>query len=258
MSLISDALKKARQDVARQDALRPRAPYAVGAADPPRRRFPFLPLLAGLGGGGLMVGLVLAFAWSAGWEPFGAAKSAVRTAEAVPPPPVTSAAEPAAVVPSEQPEPAPAARPQAAVPASASPVREDLPPAVAVRPAEPAAPPEVRTAPPATDPVEEEAPIPVAVAPPAAPTPAPVRPSPAAPDSGGLVDGQTYTGEVPVPGGGAVKLNGIAYSPERPIAVLDGRVMAPGENIQGFTLVAIEAGRVKLQGFGATVFVSPK
>jgi len=72
------------------------------------------------------------------------------------------------------------------------------------------------------------------------------------------VDGQTYAGEVPVPGGGTVKLNGIAYSQEHPIAVLDGRVMAPGEMIQGFTLVAIETGRVKLQGYGATVFLSSR
>jgi hypothetical protein len=67
-----------------------------------------------------------------------------------------------------------------------------------------------------------------------------------------------YTGEVPVPGGGAVKLNGIVFSAAQPVAVLDGRVMGPGESIEGFTIVAIESGRVKLQGYGATVFVSPK
>jgi hypothetical protein len=72
------------------------------------------------------------------------------------------------------------------------------------------------------------------------------------------VDGKVYAGEVPVPGGGSVKLNGIAFSPDNPVAVLDGRVMAPGEVIQGFTLVAIESGRVKLQGHGATVYLSPK
>ncbi|HEY4588140.1 MAG TPA: hypothetical protein VII86_02890, partial [Thermoanaerobaculia bacterium] len=87
--------------------------------------------------------------------------------------------------------------------------------------------------------------------------PAPAAPPQSAPE-GGLVEGNTYTGELPVPGGGSVKLNGIVYSPDHPIAVLDGRVMGPGENVQGFTVVAIESGRVKLQGHGATVYLSPK
>jgi type II secretory pathway component PulC len=55
-----------------------------------------------------------------------------------------------------------------------------------------------------------------------------------------------------------VKLNGIAFSPEQPIVVLDGRVMGPGEVIQGFTVVEIQSDRVKLQGHGATVFVTTK
>jgi hypothetical protein len=87
--------------------------------------------------------------------------------------------------------------------------------------------------------------------------PALATPPQSAPE-GGLVEGNTYTGELPVPGGGSVKLNGIVYSPDHPIAVLDGRVMGPGENVQGFTVVAIESGRVKLQGHGATVYLSPK
>jgi hypothetical protein len=72
------------------------------------------------------------------------------------------------------------------------------------------------------------------------------------------VDGRVYVGEVPIPGGGSVKLNGIAFSQDQPVAVLDGRLMGPGEIVGGFTLVAIESGRVKLQGHGATVYLSPK
>jgi hypothetical protein len=72
------------------------------------------------------------------------------------------------------------------------------------------------------------------------------------------VEGKVYAGEVPVPGGGTLKLNGIAYSPDRPIAVLDGRAMAPGETVQGFTLVEVQSDRVKLQGHGATVYLSTK
>jgi len=63
---------------------------------------------------------------------------------------------------------------------------------------------------------------------------------------------------VPVPGGGSLKLNGIAYSQEHPIAVLGGRVMGPGEIVQGFTVLEILSDRVKLQGHGATVFLSTK
>jgi hypothetical protein len=89
------------------------------------------------------------------------------------------------------------------------------------------------------------------------PAPAPIPAAPAE-NSGSLTEGQLYTGEVPVPGGGSLKLNGIVFSQDHPIAVLDGRVMGPGESVQGFTVVAIESGRVKLQGHGTTVYLSPK
>jgi hypothetical protein len=82
-------------------------------------------------------------------------------------------------------------------------------------------------------------------------------PTPAA-IPGGLEDGKSYVNEVPVPGGGVVKLNGIAFSPDHPIAVLDGRVVAPGEVVQGFTVVEILADHVTLQGHGAKVSVSLK
>jgi hypothetical protein len=82
-------------------------------------------------------------------------------------------------------------------------------------------------------------------------------PAPAS-NASALEDGKSYVSEVPVPGGGVLRLNGIAYSPEHPIAVLDGRVMGPGETVQGFTVVDIQAGHVKLQGHGATVYVTTK
>src|SRR5947207_7596532 len=98
MSLISDALKKARQEAARQDAQRPRLPYAVGVADSASRRPSLLPVLAGLGVGGLMAALLLVLAWSAGWGPFTrAAQQAAQVAQAVP------AAPPSPVKPSALP-----------------------------------------------------------------------------------------------------------------------------------------------------------
>ncbi|HEY7214221.1 MAG TPA: hypothetical protein VIC28_06295 [Thermoanaerobaculia bacterium] len=253
MSLISEALKKARQEAARQDAQRPRSPYAVGAAESTERRPGLVAVLAGVGVGCLAAGLILAAVWAAGWGPFARPAKPVEQAAATAPaspPPVQPASEPAAVPPAMIEESAP---PQ--------PVEESRPPVGEARPAAPADPPAARPvpAPPPPAAAEEDraaAAIPSAP-PPAAPAPAPpVRPAP--PAGAGLVDGQTYVGEVPVPGGGMVKLNGIVFSQDQPVAMLDGRVMAPGEIIQGFTVAAIEAGRVKLQGYGATVFVSPK
>ncbi len=258
MSLIGEALKKARQEAARQDALRQRTPYAVGAADSPDRRAGVLPLLAGLGAGCLIAAILVAAAWSAGWGPFARpaqpSQKAVQVAETAPPSP----ASPPATIETGASQPAvPEAVPPAIIEdeTAAPPVREIRPqPSIEPRPAEP---PAVRPspAPPAAAPVQEERPP---AAPPISPPPAPARSAPApAAGAANLVDGHVYAGEVPVPGGGTLKLNGIAYSQERPVVVLDGRVMGTGETIQGFTIVAIEAGRVKLAGHGATVFVSP-
>jgi hypothetical protein len=258
MSLISDALKKARQEAARQDAQRQGLPYAVGAADLPARRTSLLPLLMGLGAGGLLAVALLVFAWSAGWGPFAkpAPKAAqvAATAPAAPPSPVKPAAEPAAPPKAVAPETSPAPPPRPVPPARES---RPQPPPVETRPAPPAETPVARPAPvtPAPSP-----PVTVNPVPPAPSPAAPARPSPAATPqgTGDLADGRSYVGEVPVPGGGAVKLNGIAFSKDHPIAVLDGRVVEPGEVVQGFTIVAIEDGRVELQGYGATVFVSPR
>lgn len=267
MSLISEALKRARQEAARQDALRPGVPYAVGAVDPPAPRNPLLPILAGLGAGCLLAGLLFAVAWAAGWGPFAKPDvvTAPQVAQAAPtaPPPAVEVHEEAPAVP-----PAPSVtpvQPQVTVPVEPPPKAEPRPtpppapqaaaPEAPVVRIEPSVPPPAPPA--ATTPAEEPRPEPAASTAPANPASAPT-PAPSSEETGDLVDGKVYAGEVPVPGGGSVKLNGIAFSPDNPVAVLDGRVMAPGEVIQGFTLVAIESGRVKLQGHGATVYLSPK
>jgi hypothetical protein len=262
MSLISDALKKARQEAARQDSLRPSLPYAVGTADPPERRNLAMPLLAGLGAGCVLAAVVFGIIYLGGWGPFArSSKQAVQVAET--PSPAATAAPALPVIEEKSkpvpPEPAPTPEPPAAkapeIQLRPAPVKP-APPVVetpAVRPEPRPAPPvpaeESRLAPP---PVPIPAPVPTVAAPIGAPAP------PAAVDSGGLTEGKSYVGEVPVPGGGVVKLNGIAYSPEHPIAVLDGRVVAPGETVQGFTVVEILADHVTLQGHGAKVSVSLK
>jgi hypothetical protein len=254
VSLISEALKKARQEAARQDAARQGVPYAVGSTEPKAERNTFVMLLAGLGAGCLLAVALFATAFFAGWGPFekSPAAPAPQVAQAspsattVPVPAVPSSSAPAEIQEEEPtgpvqaiPPPAPAPEPQPAAP----------PPSIEIRPTVPAPRPEPVPAEPAPAPQEER---PAEAAPVPAPPPTPASPA------GGLVEGQTYTGEVPVPGGGALRLNGIAFSQERPVVVLDGRVMGTGEVVQGFTVVEIEAGRVKLQGHGATVYVSPK
>jgi hypothetical protein len=84
---------------------------------------------------------------------------------------------------------------------------------------------------------------------PAAPVAAP------SPPAGDSSDEKVYSGEVPIPGGGTLHLNGVAFS-DHPVAVIDGRVVAPGEVVQGFTVVAIERGQVRLQGYGMKVIVA--
>jgi hypothetical protein len=266
MSLISDALKRARQEAARQDSLRQGVPYAVGVADPPARRTPWISLLAGLGAGCILAAAVFALAFFAGWGPFHKPAVETRTAEipavAAPPSPVGSPVTEPATLPVAPPQvreiPAPLPKPAAPEPARAP---EEIRPTPRVE-----APPVVRRPPPETAPAAPAvtpAPAPAAEVERPAPSPVPAPPSPSVPavpaeNSGSLVEGQAYTGEVPVPGGGSLRLNGIVFSQDQPIAVLDGRVMGPGESVQGFTVVAIESGRVKLQGHGKTVYLTPK
>jgi len=259
MSLISDALKKARQEAARQDSLRQGVPYAVGSVEPPARRNPLLPLFAGLGAGCLAAGILFAVAYMAGWGPFGKPAPEARVAETVVPPVGVQASEPVALPPAavvtettETTPPPVQAAPQETP--STAPAPEEPQPQIEMRPTVPAEPPAVRpesqaTPPPVPAPAEER------------PAPAPVPQAPAAPapeDSGDLTDAKVYVAELPVPGDEPVKLNGIAFSQDQPVAVLDGRVMGPGETIKGFTIISIESGRVKLQGHGTTVFLAPK
>jgi hypothetical protein len=258
MSLISDALKRARQEAARQDSLRQGVPYAMGMADPPVRRTPWISLLAGLGAGCILAAAVFALAFFAGWGPFHKPTVETRTAE------IPAAATPPSPVAAPMPEPvASATMPLQEKVAPAPPPKPVPEPPRVIEERRPA--PQVETTPPVVRrPPPEIAPAAPSPAPAAAPIAEVERPAPApipaasAGNSGDLVEGQVYTGEVPVPGGGNLKLNGIVFSQDHPIAVLDGRVMGPGESVQGFTVVAIESGRVKLQGHGTTVYLSPK
>jgi hypothetical protein len=247
MSLISDALKKARQEAARQDSLRQGVPYAVGPVDSPDRRRTLVPLLAGLAVGAVLAGGVAGFVYFTDREP--AAAEEVRVAEAAPP----------AVV-QEVPETAPA--PEATAPPvvpTLPPVVTEPPPAVTIPPErvpEAAAPVPPPAAQPQPDPEIRLEPSQPSVPQPEEPSPIPGEPIPVAPPP--AQESKSFVEDVPVPGGGTLRLNGIAFSTVSPVAVIDGKVVGPGEVVQGFTVVEIQQNRVKLEGHGETVYVSLK
>lgn len=249
MSLISDALKKARQEAARQDSLRQGVPYAVGPVDSPDRRRTLVPLLAGLAVGAVLAGGMAGFVYLADREP--AARQEAQVAEAAPPP----------VVVEEEPERT--SVPEAAAPPVAPTVPRpilDEPPVTATAPPERMPEAAAPVPPPAAQPEPEIRLEPAApVLPPAAPVlreepaPAPLLPEPPP-----VQESKSFVETVPVPGGGTLRLNGIAFSSVSPVAVIDGRVVGPGEVVQGFTVVEIQQNRVKLEGHGETVYVSLK
>jgi hypothetical protein len=249
--LIGEALNKARQEAARQEAARQRLPYAVGAIEPPRRRGSLGPLLAGILVGCLAVGGLFGVAYLAGWGPWNekdkAPDSPPVVAEAAPAPvpalPVDASPVPAAPAPppSVAPEPLAQREPVPEIPEPQPRITITPEPAPA-----PAMAPPVEAQP--QEPVPQPAPGPVTPAP--QPPPAPAAPAPQ--------EAKSYVGEVPVPGGGVLRLSGIAFSEASPVVVLDGRVMGPGESAQGFTVMEIQSNRVRLEGHGETVYVSLK
>ena len=231
MSLIDEALKRARQEAARQDSAQAEGRFArvpVYAPPPQRTRGWLLPVvLAGCLAVGIGVGVVLSR----------------RAAAPAAPPPSVAEHRASEVVP-QRVDPRP------------SQTATDAPRIVEETPV-PAAPREEAPAPPVTrpEPVQEE------VVPPPA-TPAPTPTAPPVPSAGQEValpatpPASTYDREMPLPDGGTLRLNGIAFSGQ-PVALFGDKVVVPGESINGFTVVEIERKRVKLQGRdGATVYVT--
>lgn len=254
MSLIDEALKRARQEAARQDAAAReeryrRVPVIPGLRSRPTRSWK-QPLLVALC---LVVGIAigLGLALTRGGSRPAETPEETRIAVASPQPPVP----PVSPVPDTPPDPAPLPQAPTAPPVVEEAVEEPAP--------EPEPPPVRETPPaaPAPDPVEEAARIAAqreialpqtpaprievrpSQPPVGEPAPAPVTPAPA-PEAGGTV--QTYQRELPTPGG-TLRLNGIAYS-DQPVALFDDKVVAPGESVGGYKVVSIEPRRVRLEG----------
>jgi hypothetical protein len=71
-----------------------------------------------------------------------------------------------------------------------------------------------------------------------------------------LEAGKTYLRRVVAMDGGDVVLGGIAYSEARPIAVINGSVVTPGDMISGFTVIAITPEHVQLEADGTRIFLA--
>lgn len=71
-----------------------------------------------------------------------------------------------------------------------------------------------------------------------------------------LEQGATYLRRATSADGSDIELGGIAFSDERPIAVINGSVVSPGDMIAGFTVVGIEPERVELEAGGVRIYLS--
>ena len=268
MSLITEALRKARQEAVRQEALKSGSAYPFLVEPTPDRGRMRTYLILGALGVLLAAGLGAAGAvWlmsdrMAVERVDSDPRPAERVAQAAPAAPVPTIEEvPSPEMVAPEPEPileaiAPEPRPERVVvpPPAAETVNERL----AERPIqlrEPAPRPETAEAP-VSDPVLPAPAAPAPSAPEVSAAPQPSGPSEAA-VAAGLENGKTFVREMPVPGGGKLTLNGIAFS-ENPVALFTDKVVSPGEEIQGFKVSKVEAGRVELQGHGVTVYVTVK
>jgi hypothetical protein len=72
----------------------------------------------------------------------------------------------------------------------------------------------------------------------------------------GPAEVRAYVGEMPLPGGGKISLDGIVYSESNPVAVVNGKVLPPGGYVEGFTIVTILPDRVELEREGAKIFLT--
>ena len=248
MSLIGEALKRARLEAARREGEERGTVYASAPAYTPRRRRPPIAVvIAGAGIAGLLAGT------GAFWALRGGAPES-RRPEAPAPAPALSAPVPAPQVADARPL-APSSAPELAAPppAPAPAPKTIAPPAAPVAPPVPVAPPRASApvAPPAAPPTK-------AAAAPASPrSAAKAGPGSPAPAGAPPAEGRSYSRAVDLPGGQRLELDGIVASPTDPLAMMNRRLMAPGEVINGYTLVRIEPKRVEMRGpDGATFFLS--
>ena len=255
MSLINEALKRARLEAARQDAAEKGVPPAALPAYVPPRRRSWMGPVVGFVVGLLAVGVAAGAFWLA--QRPASPESNPQMAEVgrsapVAPHPTAPAASPAtreapAAAPTHTANPVATGSPSASASAAVSdsdPTQETTGggessfPAATGRPAPAAAAPPQDSGPP---PRKRGA----AAPPPATAEVTQTRAS--TPEPSDEIDGQTYLRQAQPAGGQPVKVGFIVWS-EAPFAQVNGQLLSPGQSIDGYTLLTVERDRVELEG----------
>ncbi len=68
---------------------------------------------------------------------------------------------------------------------------------------------------------------------------------------------KTFSGTANLPSA-RLELEGIVYAEGSPMALINGRVVAPGGYVEGYTVVRIERDRVELKGDDGTIILTLK
>lgn len=258
MSLISEALKKARGD--KPD------PYRVAHLPPRRGVGPWLAAAVAVGvAAGVVIGVLVRRDSAADGEDMRVDIATAGPATPGAAAPGDTPAEPPALVGSRTPAAERETGTGPDIQGSAA------PPAPSDGRDSPQAPPATSADSPATQaarvldhesiPTRAPASQPPAPAAEARPDPAspPVPPTAAiAPRETEPTDGASYHREVTLPGGTHVAVGGIAWSQSNPAALINGRVLGPGEGDDDWTLTAVERDRVEIEWRGMRFFLRLK
>lgn len=238
MSLINDALKRARHQALEQDADGKTVSYR---AVPAHSRRADRPWLAYVIGGGTVALVMLGFMWMRGdsetvVEPVSDGTPVITKVDTEPPAGGQAVGSRDDSVVQDETEPDPESESERIEPQPESQPSES---STANRPAE------VEASEPRQD---QREPLPAYE---------PVEPSPVEQETGARLEaGKTYLRRVVAMDGGDVVLGGIAYSETRPIAVINGSVVTPGDMISGFTVIAITPEHVELEADGVKIYLA--
>ncbi len=282
MSLVNEALKKARLEAARGEAANRGIPYpALGTGDPGPSQAWIVALaltviLAGIGGfllyrAGKRSALEqqLAAQQNRSGSELSSTANVLDTEAHTEPADILFEGRPRATPPGNEvadyTRSAPSASPRSESPEKK--LEESTRPEVT--PAErPVARPAVVSDQPAVGnptPTPARVPEPVTEAPREAPVRQPVRQAPApstqvppieaeAPEAVATESAErVFVRRAEIPGVGPVELGGIAWSGDRPFALINGRVVRPGDSVAGLTVGTIEPNRVSLRGDAGTL-----
>ena len=83
--------------------------------------------------------------------------------------------------------------------------------------------------------------------------PSPSADRPAERKARATVGPAVFAGEMPLPEGGKITLDGIVYSETNPVAVLNGKILPPGADVDGYTITRIYPDKIELERDGKSV-----